>query len=90
MNYGLTSNHSRRKLNKGGWGLSFMRESHKRSVTKAVVWRVLATTTTILIVYFFTGEPALSLGIGFVEIISKMILYYFHERSWNNIKWGKY
>jgi len=67
-----------------------MRETHKRSLIKAIVWRVLATTTTILIVFFFTGKLALSLGIGFVEIISKMILYYFHERTWNNIKWGKY
>ena len=46
--------------------------------------------TTVAIVYFFTKELALSLGIGGIEVVSKMILYYFHERIWNLVTLGKW
>ncbi len=60
-----------------------------RSIVKTVSWRVLATLATMLIVFAFTGEAKLSIGIGLVEAFSKMILYYFHERLWLRISWGK-
>lgn len=66
-----------------------MREYHKRSLVKAVSWRVLATVSTMAIVYVFTGEALLSVGIGAVEIVVKLFLYYGHERVWNLITWGK-
>ena len=66
-----------------------MREFRKRSVVKAVCWRFLATTSTMAIVYAFTGQAALSLGIGAVEVVVKLVLYYGHERLWNWIGWGK-
>ena len=66
-----------------------MREFHKRSVVKAICWRFLATVSTMLIVYAFTGMPALSLGVGAVEVVVKIFLYYGHERLWNRIGWGK-
>jgi uncharacterized membrane protein len=65
-----------------------MREYNKRSVAKTVSWRVIATFTTMLIVFIFTREIALSAGVGIVEAISKMIFYYLHERAWNKITWG--
>ena len=58
------------------------RDPHTRSVLKAVTWRILATTATILIVFAFTGKLALSAGVGVVEVIIKLILYYYHERVW--------
>ena len=66
-----------------------MREFHKRSIVKATTWRVLATVSTMAIVYAFTREMALSLGVGVVEVVLKMLLYYFHERLWHQIGWGR-
>lgn len=56
-----------------------------RAVAKAISWRVIASITTVAIVYLFTGHLLLSAGIGVVEVITKMIFYYYHERVWNRI-----
>lgn len=60
-----------------------------RSVAKAVSWRVLGTLDTIVISWFVTGQIAMALSIGSIEVVTKMILYFFHERLWNAVKWGK-
>jgi len=64
-------------------------EKIKRSIAKTVSWRVIGTLDTILISWLITGTIALALSIGAIELVSKMILYFFHERAWNTIKWGK-
>jgi uncharacterized membrane protein len=64
-------------------------ETHQRSILKSVSFRILATITTIALVVIFTGEILLALEIGVVEVISKLILYYVHERFWDRITWGK-
>ena len=64
-------------------------ESHTRTVLKAISWRCIATFTTMTIVYIFTREVFLSLGVGFFEVIAKLTFYYLHERAWQRIKWGK-
>lgn len=64
------------------------KDAHLRSIVKALSWRVLATLSTILIVYGFTHEFALSLGVGAVEVIVKLVLYYGHERLWLKIPLG--
>ena len=64
-------------------------ERKRRSMSKAISWRVLATLTTMLIVYVFTGKPELTLIIGGFDVVLKMIFYYCHERVWNRILWGK-
>jgi adenylylsulfate kinase len=69
--------------------MSDHKETHYRSVIKAISWRVFATLATILIVFAFTHKIALSLGIGVVEMTVKLILYYFHERIWSLIPLGK-
>jgi len=66
-----------------------MVDSHKRSVIKAVSWRVIATFTTMSIVFIFTRELVLSLEVGVCEVLAKMSFYYFHERIWDKVKWGK-
>ena len=65
------------------------RESCYRSLFKTVTWRILATITTCLLVFLFTGRVALSLGIGAVEVVAKMILYYLHERTWAAMPYGQ-
>ena len=64
-------------------------EKLKRSVVKTISWRIVGTITTIAISWLITGTLALAFSIGFIELISKMALYFLHERTWNNIKWGK-
>jgi len=64
-------------------------DSHTRTIVKAVSWRVIATLTTMTIIFLFTRKIILSLGVGLVEVIAKITFYYFHERTWHNISWGK-
>jgi uncharacterized membrane protein len=54
----------------------------KRHLAKTISWRCIGTLDTVLISYFVTGEISYGLKIGALEIISKMLLYYFHERLW--------
>ena len=64
-------------------------EKIKRSIVKTISWRALGTIATIIISYIITGTLTLAFSIGFIELISKLLLYYFHERAWNKINWGK-
>ncbi|MFC0604131.1 DUF2061 domain-containing protein [Winogradskyella pulchriflava] len=64
-------------------------ENIKRSIAKTISWRVVGTLATVAISYLLTGTLALAFSIGGIELVSKMVLYFFHERAWNNIKWGK-
>ncbi len=65
------------------------RDTRYRSIIKALSWRVFATVATILIVFAFTHRVVLSLGVGAVEVVVKLILYYFHERMWMRIPFWK-
>ncbi|MDO9274148.1 MAG: DUF2061 domain-containing protein [Lutibacter sp.] len=60
-----------------------------RSIVKAMSWRVVGTVDTMIISWFITGELSMALSIGSIEVITKMVLYYGHERIWNLIKWRK-
>ena len=64
-------------------------ENPKRSIVKSVSWRVIGTIDTILISWLVTGTLTVAFSIGTVELFTKMILYFFHERIWNTINWGK-
>ena len=64
-------------------------ESPSRSVVKSVSWRILGTLDTFLISWIVTGETSVAFSIGSIELVTKMVLYFFHERIWNTIKWGK-
>lgn len=64
-------------------------ESNLRSLAKTISWRAIGTLDTILISYLVTGEVAMALSIGSVEVVSKMVLYYLHERAWANVKFKK-
>ncbi len=60
-----------------------------RSVAKAISWRIVGTLDTLLISYILIGEVAIAASIASIDFITKMFLYFFHERLWNRINWGK-
>lgn len=60
-------------------------ESHLRSVIKAISWRVTGTIDTFLISWLITGTLAMATGIALTEILTKVFLYYVHERVWSKI-----
>lgn len=60
-----------------------------RSIVKAFSWRVIGTLDTLLISYILTGKISLAASIASIDFVTKMILYFFHERFWNLITWGK-
>ena len=66
-----------------------MHEKPYRSVVKTISWRTVGTLDTIIISYFITGNLVMAASIGSIEVITKMILYYFHERAWNKLSFGK-
>jgi len=65
------------------------KETNKRSVVKGISWRVVATTTTIIIVYVFFGRLDLAIAAGMIESVLKVGLYWAHERAWFKIRWGR-
>lgn len=66
-----------------------MRDSKKRSFAKTITWRITATLTTIILVYILGGNLMLALSVGFIEVFAKLLIYYLHERLWDNISMGK-
>ena len=58
-------------------------DSNAKSIKKTISWRIVGTMDTMLITYLVTGELGIAISIGSVELFTKMVLYYFHERLWN-------
>ena len=56
--------------------------SRKRHILKTVSWRIIGTLDTIILSGIITGSWKFGLAIGGVEVVTKMILYYLHERAW--------
>ena len=56
--------------------------SYKRHILKTISWRVVGTIDTMLLSWFITGSWKLGMTIGGVEVITKMVLYFLHERAW--------
>ena len=65
-----------------------MLESRKRHIAKTITWRFIGTIDTMLLAWLISGNPLTGLKIGFAEVITKMLLYYFHERAWYKINYG--
>lgn len=66
-----------------------MVEKKYRSIVKTVSWRIIGTIDTIFISWLITGEIGFALSIGGVELFTKMILFYLHERVWTRINFGR-
>ncbi|MCP4650870.1 MAG: DUF2061 domain-containing protein [PVC group bacterium] len=63
-------------------------ESPKRSLIKAITWRVIALLVTIIAIYIYSGNIKESLVVGISANAIKIFLYYAHERIWNRIGFG--
>ena len=59
--------------------------SRKRHILKTISWRIIGTLDTMILSWIITGSLKIGVAIGGVEVITKMILYYFHERIWYKI-----
>ena len=66
-----------------------MNESKRRSILKAVSWRIFASMDTFLIAWLISGSVSTSSWIAGIEAFTKVFLYYFHERLWNKVSWAK-
>ncbi len=58
------------------------RVSNKRHIAKSITWRIVGTLDTMLLAWLVTGNPLVGLKVGGLEMLTKMLLYYFHERMW--------
>ena len=65
-----------------------MYASKTRSILKAVSWRIVGTLDTMALGWIITGNPIMGLKIGALELLTKFILYYIHERIWVRMKFG--
>ena len=65
------------------------RETHARSVMKALSWRISGTVATTLLVFIFTRRLALSVAVGGLEFVSKIGLFWAHERIWDRLRYGR-
>lgn len=63
-------------------------ESRKRHIAKTITWRCIGTMDTMLLAWLISGDPLMGLKIGFAEVVTKMILYYLHERVWYKLNFG--
>ena len=62
------------------------KDSIKKSLIKTVSWRIVGTLDTVAISWLLTGKLDVAFSIGSIELVTKMALYYLHERVWNKIK----
>ena len=63
--------------------------SRVRSGLKALTWRIVATITTVSIVYILTGQLELTAVVGFYDVVLKLMFFFLHERVWNRIQYGR-
>ena len=62
--------------------------SVKRHLAKTITWRIIGTIDTMILGWLVTGDPITGLKIGGLEILSKMVLYFIHERIWYKMNFG--
>lgn len=78
--------------NKVKWGASDRDgrrdESNLRTTAKVALWRILASLDTMLLAWFFTGNFLTAFSIGSFEVLTKLVLYFIHERIWLNVRFG--
>jgi len=78
-----------KKATKSDYSTDKKSEKPIRSIAKALSWRVVGTLDTLIISYLLTGKIALAASIASIDFLTKMVLYFFHERAWNLVSWGK-
>jgi len=71
------------------WGRRKKRVAHLRSLAKGVSWRFVGSLDTILLAWIYSGNPLGAIKVGLSELLTKVTLFYLHERLWSVIKWGR-
>ncbi len=66
-----------------------MTEKPSRSLLKAISWRATGTIDTVVISYLVTGHGKWAFTIGFIELFTKITLYFVHERVWDRLSFGR-
>jgi uncharacterized membrane protein len=66
------------------------REAHLRSFAKAVSWRFVGSTDTFILSYLVTGNIVWGATIASAEAVTKITLFYLHERAWRLVRWGRH
>ncbi|SHF90519.1 Uncharacterized membrane protein [Salegentibacter echinorum] len=69
-------------------GITKNGDSKKRHLAKTITWRIVGTLDTMMLAWWISGNPLTGLKIGMVEVVTKMILYYLHERAWYKFDYG--
>lgn len=64
-------------------------DTHKRTIVKTITWRIIATLTTVIVIYIWIGDLFAALGSGLAANALKTIFYYIHERVWNQSDFGR-
>lgn len=64
-------------------------ESHKRSIVKAVSWRIFGLVFTVAVGWLVTGSAKTGLTLGLIDFFVKIGTFYAHERAWQKIQWGR-
>lgn len=64
-------------------------ESHKRSLAKAATWRAGGLVITVIVALIWTRKVELAASIGVVDTLVKLVAFYFHERVWLRIHYGR-
>jgi len=67
----------------------YMKETRKRSIAKSILWRIICIIVSVFVSFILTARWDVAVAIGTSYNIITMFLYYFHERIWNRINWGK-
>ena len=75
-------------LHERAWFKSSVTDSNKRHLFKTITWRIIGTTSTIILAYWVWGDSSQSFQIGGAETITKSLLYYFHEKLWYRLEFG--
>ena len=81
----LLNQSEEKRVSKGIIKVSDRADKPIKSIMKSVSWRIVGTLDTMIISYFITGQVTIAISIGSVEVLTKTILYYFHERLWAHI-----
>ena len=73
--------------------LKVSRDRPIKSIFKTITWRIIASATTFALAMFFFGDDPQAAqkatGVAVAESIIKMVLYFFHERAWAQMRWGR-
>ena len=62
--------------------------ARSRHIAKTITWRIIGTIDTMLLGWLISGDPMIGIKVGGLELFTKMLLYYFHERAWYKSNFG--